>query len=200
MKINSEKWFHLSSEMYVYYFKVLATNSIRWENFSISLDQRDLMPLIMLILQSYLSRQRHIWWMPTLGSVRDHDASLKASFQLQIPALIQLVSFEDTLIMGSRRADGVNNLRIHRAEGTLSEFISSWLPERRMLYCICAFPSVSALHWLFTSIIVLLFWKFIFVEILYIKDSLHVFFFVVLKKNCDQDMYWVTLYRWKTVN
>lgn len=69
-----------------------------------------------------------------LGSVQERDASLKASFQLQIPALIQLVSSEDTLIIGSRRADGVvNNLRIHWADGevglggVLSEFISSWL-------------------------------------------------------------------------
>lgn len=75
-----------------------------------------------------------------LVSVQDHNASLKASFQLQIPALIQLVSFEDTLIMGSRRADGiVNNSRIYWAKGTLSEFISSRQPvavlhkERRTL-------------------------------------------------------------------
>lgn len=106
-------------------------------------------PSIVVILQratqSDLSRQRDVWLMSALGSVRDHNASLKASFQLQIPALIQLVSFEDTLIMGSRRADGVvNNTRIHWAEGTLSEFISSWLPvgplhqrRRRRMVCVC---------------------------------------------------------------
>lgn len=111
-------------------------------------DQIISIPSIVLILQrakqSDLSRQRDVWLMSALGSVRDHNASLKASFQLQIPALIQLVSFEDTLIMGSRRADGVvNNTRIHWAEGTLSEFISSWLPvgplhrRRRRMVCVC---------------------------------------------------------------
>lgn len=62
----------------------------------------------------------------TLGGGRGRDASSGARFQFQISALIQLVSFEDTLIMGSRRADGVvNNSRIHRAKGTLSEPLSS---------------------------------------------------------------------------
>ncbi len=128
-------------------FKVLVTNATRWGN---------LMPLIMLILrcttQCNLSWQRDIWLMSMLGSAQDHNASLKASFQLQIPALIQLVSFEDTLIMGSRRADGVvNNSRIHWAEGTLSEFISSWLPvgpfhmKRRVVHvCACVLCFVEA--------------------------------------------------------
>lgn len=79
-------------------------------------------------MQSNLSWRGDVWLMSTLSSARDHNASLKASFQLQISALIQLVSFEDTLIMGPRRADGVvNNPRLHWAVETVSEFISPCL-------------------------------------------------------------------------
>lgn len=70
------------------------------------------------------ARPRRIIWSP---------------FQFQISALIQLVSFGDTLIIGSRRVDGIiNNSRIHGAKGTLSGFISSvgGDPEKE-LACAC---------------------------------------------------------------
>lgn len=52
----------------------------------------------------YNSPEREVWWTPMLGTTHDHNASLKAGVLLEKPRLIQLVCFEDTLIMGSRQA------------------------------------------------------------------------------------------------
>lgn len=58
---------------------------------------------------------------------RDHDASLRAkAFNYRSAALIQLVSREDTLIMGCGRAAGaVNNSRIHRADGDVIRLLAA---------------------------------------------------------------------------